>query len=127
MPREVTTARFNQVTEDALIFLLCDNRIHVVVALVRASEVKRQKALARVVLSRTSVLILDEATVEAGPVATATVEEAATEVTEAMTALVGAHRLGQAMTADRILEIDQGAIVEDGNHDELMAQQGRYA
>jgi ATP-binding cassette subfamily C protein len=44
-----------------------------------------------------------------------------------MTALVGARRLGQAKTADRTLEIDQGAIVEDGNHDELMAQQGRYA
>lgn len=96
-------------------------------ALVRAAEARHQKALARVVLSRLSVLILDEATVEAGSFATGTLEKAATKVTEGKAALVGAHRLSHAMTADRILEMDQGAIVEDGNHDELMAQQGRYA
>lgn len=73
------------------------------------------------------MLILDEATAEAGSFVTDTLEKAATKVTEAMTALVGAHRLSQAMTADRILDMDLGAIVEIGNHDELMAQQGRYA
>lgn len=83
--------------------------------------------MARVVLSQLTVLILDEATAEPGPFATDTLEKAVTKVTEGETALVGAHRLGQAMATDRILEIDQGATVEDGNHDELMAQQGRYA
>lgn len=63
------------------------------VALVRAPEVRHQKALARVVLSRLPMLILDEATAEAGSFATDTLAKAATKVTEAMTALVGAHRL----------------------------------
>lgn len=124
---EVTTARFNQFTENVLIFLLRDSRIHVVVALDRAPEVRHQKALARVVLRRLPMLILDEATAEAGSFVTGTLEKAANKVTEAMTALVGAHRLECAMTADRILVMDQGALVEDGDHDELMAQQGRYA
>lgn len=110
-----------------MIFLLRDNRIHVVVALVRTAEVKRQKALARVVLRRLPMLILDEVTAEAGSFATATLEKAATKATDSKAALVGARRLDQAMTADRILVMGQGAIVEDGNHDELMAQQGRYA
>lgn len=90
---EVTTARFNQFTENVLIFLLRDSRIHVVVALDRAPEVRHQKALARVVLRRLPMLILDEATAEAGSFVTGTLEKAANKVTEAMTALVGAHRL----------------------------------
>lgn len=76
------------------------------VALVRTAEVRHQKALARVVLSRLPMLILGEATAEAGSFATATLEKAANKVTEAMTALVGAHRLDQAMAADRILVMD---------------------
>lgn len=92
-----------------------------------APEVEQQIALARVVLCQPWVLILDEATAEAGSDSTAVLEEAAKKVTEGKTALVVAHRLDQAMTADRILVIDQGAILEDGSHAELMAAKGRYA
>lgn len=63
------------------------------VALVRAAEVRHQKALARVVLSLLPMLILDEAIAKAGSFATATLEKAANKVTDGKAALVGAHRL----------------------------------
>lgn len=90
-------------------------------------EVEQQLALARVALSSPKVLILDEATAEAGSDATNTLEEAAARIAEGTTALVVAHRLDQAAVADRILVMDAGRIIEDGTHAELMAAGERYA
>lgn len=90
-------------------------------------EVEQQLALARVALAGPKVLILDEATAEAGSDATNALEDAATRITAGTTALVVAHRLDQAARADRILVMDAGRIIEDGTHAELLAAQGRYA
>lgn len=90
-------------------------------------EVEQQLALARVALAGPKVLILDEATAEAGSDATNALEDAAARIAENTTALVVAHRLDQAAAADRILVMDAGRIIEDGTHAELLAARGRYA
>lgn len=90
-------------------------------------EVAQQVALARVALAGPKVLVLDEATAEAGSDATNALEKAAAEITRGTTALVVAHRLDQAAAADRILVMDAGRIIEDGTHAELLAAGGRYA
>ena len=90
-------------------------------------EVEQQVALARVALAGPKILILDEATAEAGSDATNTLEDAAARITEGTTALVVAHRLDQAATADRILVMEAGRIIEDGTHAELLTAGGRYA
>ena len=89
-------------------------------------EVEQQLALARVALSGPKVLILDEATAEAGSDATNALEDAAARITADTTALVVAHRLDQAAAADRILVMDAGRIIEDGTHIELLGADGRY-
>lgn len=90
-------------------------------------EVEQQLALARVALAGPKILILDEATAEAGSDATNALENAAARITAGTTALVVAHRLDQAAAADRILVMDAGRIIEDGTHAELLAAGGRYA
>ena len=90
-------------------------------------EVQQQIALARVLLRNPHVLILDEATSEAGSDQAHTLEAAAQLVTQGRTALVVAHRLDQAVVADRIIVMDAGRIIEGGRHADLVAAGGRYA
>lgn len=94
--------------------------------LVTAAQAQ-QLALARLVLADPAVAILDEATAEAGSAGARDLEEAAAAATRGRTTLVVAHRLTQAVTADRVLVLEQGAVVEDGPHAELVAAGGRYA
>ena len=89
-------------------------------------EVEQQLALARVALAGPKVLILDEATAEAGSDATNALEEAAARIAENSTALVVARRLDQAARADRILVMDAGRIIEDGTHAQLIEAGERY-
>ncbi|GAB2868932.1 ABC transporter ATP-binding protein [Nocardioides pacificus] len=86
----------------------------------------QQLALARVVLADPWVVVLDEATAEAGSAGARELEAAALAVTEGRGALVVAHRLTQARTADEILVLHDGEVVERGTHDELLARRGRY-
>ncbi|AKU15884.1 ABC transporter ATP-binding protein [Luteipulveratus mongoliensis] len=87
----------------------------------------QQLALARVALADPWVVILDEATAEGGSAGARELERAALAVTEGRTALVVAHRLTQSESADRVLVMHDGVIVEEGTHDELVAAGGRYA
>ncbi|MFC3851090.1 ABC transporter ATP-binding protein [Corynebacterium hansenii] len=87
----------------------------------------QQVALARVLLSDPPVIVLDEATAEAGSAGAGSLARAADEVTRGRTALIVAHRLDQAAAADRVVVMEGGRIVESGAHDALVAAGGRYA
>lgn len=87
----------------------------------------QQLALARVLLADPATVILDEATAEAGSIDAGRLERAASEVLRGRTALVVAHRLTQAETADHVVLMEAGRIAEEGTHAELLASGGRYA
>jgi ABC-type multidrug transport system fused ATPase/permease subunit len=87
----------------------------------------QQLALARVALLDPRVIVLDEATAEAGSAGAHDLERAANRVLIGRTSLVVAHRLTQSRAADRVLVLHNGVIVEDGSHDDLVAAGGRYA
>ncbi|BBH68613.1 ABC transporter permease [Actinoplanes sp. OR16] len=87
----------------------------------------QQLALARVVLLDPPVVVLDEATAEAGSAGARELEQAAAATLEGRTALVVAHRLTQAAAADRVVVMEHGQIVEMGPHAQLVAAGGRYA
>ena len=87
----------------------------------------QQLALARLVLLDPAVAILDEATAEAGSAGARLLEESALAATKGRTTLLVAHRLTQASTADRVIVLEHGEVVEEGPHAELVAAGGRYA
>ncbi|MFJ5049234.1 ABC transporter ATP-binding protein [Streptomyces sp. NPDC088719] len=86
-----------------------------------------QIALARLMLSRSPVVVLDESTAEAGSEGAAELERAVLAACSGRTTLFVAHRLTQAMTADRIAVLSAGRVVEEGTHGELVALGGQYA
>lgn len=91
------------------------------------AEQSQQLALARVVLQDPAVLILDEATADEGSSGARVLEHAALEAARGRTTIIVAHRLSQAKVADRILVMADGAVVEQGTHEQLVALGGRYA
>ncbi|MFJ8691260.1 ABC transporter ATP-binding protein [Micromonospora wenchangensis] len=87
----------------------------------------QQLALARVVLLDPVVVVLDEATAEAGSAGARDLEQSAAAALAGRTALVVAHRLTQAVTADHVIVMEHGGIVESGPHADLVTAGGSYA
>ncbi|MEV4094866.1 ABC transporter ATP-binding protein [Streptosporangium saharense] len=84
-------------------------------------------ALARLVLADPPVAVLDEATAEAGTVAADLLDRASETALAGRTSVVVAHRLSQAATADLVVVMEDGSVVERGTHEDLLAAGGRYA
>jgi subfamily B ATP-binding cassette protein MsbA len=94
---------------------------------VKLSGGQRQRiAIARAVLANPRILILDEATSNLDTESEALIQKSLTELMKARTTFVIAHRLSTIRKADQILVIEHGKIAEQGQHDELIAKQGRY-
>jgi ABC-type multidrug transport system fused ATPase/permease subunit len=82
---------------------------------------------ARVLLQNPSILILDEATASVDPFTEIQIQEAMEHVMEGRTTIVIAHRLTTVRNVDRIIVLDHGMIVEEGNHETLLKKDGYYA
>src|SRR5262245_56741046 len=88
---------------------------------------KQRVAIARTILKGPPILILDEATSALDSHTEKEIQDALDEVSRNRTTLVIAHRLSTIVGADRILVLDQGRLVEQGTHGELLGRGGLYA
>ncbi|MGI5125179.1 ABC transporter ATP-binding protein [Pseudonocardia sp. CA-107938] len=94
----------------------------------RLSGGERQRlTIARVLLANQRIVVLDEATAHLDSTSEAAVQEALGEALDGRTAIVIAHRLSTIRSADQILVLEAGTVVERGTHAELLARGGRYA
>ena len=95
---------------------------------VRLSGGQKQRiSIARAILKNPPILLLDEATSALDAESEREVQRALDEVLPGRTSLTIAHRLATVLRADWLLVMDQGCVVEQGTHTELVAQGGLYA
>lgn len=84
-------------------------------------------SLLRVLVQRPAIFILDEATANIDPFTETQIQEALSLILSEATSILIAHRLSTVRAADRIIVMRQGRIIEQGNHEGLLAQAGHYA
>jgi len=95
---------------------------------VKLSGGQRQRiAIARVMLKDAPILLLDEATSALDSEVEAAIQESLYRLMEGKTVVAIAHRLSTIAAMDRLIVLDQGRIVEQGSHQELLAHNGLYA
>jgi ATP-binding cassette subfamily B protein len=87
---------------------------------------RQRLAIARALLGKPSLLVLDEATSSLDAESERIIQNNLNTILKNQTTLVIAHRLSTVRKADLILVMDRGVLVESGTHDELMAQRGQY-
>lgn len=88
---------------------------------------KQRIVIARAVLQGAPVMVLDEATSALDSESEHIIQDSLKDILKGKTAILIAHRLSTLANVDRIIVIEAGELVEDGNHDQLMKQAGRYA
>jgi len=94
---------------------------------IKLSGGQRQRiAIARAMLKNSPILILDEATSQLDSITEQKIQQALWDLMQGKTSIVIAHRLSTLLHMDRILVFDQGKIVADGSHQELLARDGLY-
>ncbi|MBL8118973.1 MAG: ABC transporter ATP-binding protein [Anaerolineae bacterium] len=84
-------------------------------------------SLLRVLLQRPAIFVLDEATASIDPFTETQIQEALDKILSQSTSILIAHRLSTVRSADRIIVLREGQIIEQGSHDSLMRQGGHYA
>ena len=84
-------------------------------------------ALMRVLVHKPSIFILDEATASIDPFTEQQIQQALNLILSHSTSILIAHRLSTVKSADRIIVLDHGRILEEGTHDQLLATSGHYA
>lgn len=95
-------------------------------ALFSGGEAQRL-SIARALLADTPILVMDEATAFADPESEALIQDALSNLAVGRTLLVIAHRLSTIQYADNIIVLDQGEIMDQGTHDQLLQKKGKYA
>ena len=95
---------------------------------VKLSGGQRQRvAIARVMIKNAPILILDEATSALDSEIEAAIQQSLNQLKQGKTVLAIAHRLSTIAAMDRLIVMDGGRIVEEGSHQDLLAQNGLYA